>query len=247
MMMVPILVIIALTTHIQCPPPPEISIQSDSVPEITGLYSLSDKQNGYPSYTSSHGKIAVRAQENGFDYHWYWEDSRTNKSVQMTLTVSYPPYTPAGWSGWNIVEADNKTIVLYGGLFCTSAKGDYFILKTYPQFCNRASDCLNGVDEIDCPLELGFIPMMLITIGIVGFGVGLFLVFRYFRIMDMQSTDIVVAMGRTNNTMEEQIIDKITIGMAGFQIYINIYQRTFSHLKHWTLIRFAKMWVLLFV
>ena len=89
--------------------------------------------------------------------------------------------------------------------------------------------------------------MMLITIGIVGFGVGLFLVFRYFRIMDMQSTDIVVAMGRTNNTMEEQIIDKITIGMAGFQIYINIYQRTFSHLKHWTLIRFAKMWVLIFV
>ena len=41
-------------------PPPELSIKSDSVPEITGLYSLSDKQYGYPSYTSSHGKIAVR-------------------------------------------------------------------------------------------------------------------------------------------------------------------------------------------
>ena len=58
------------------PPPPELSIKSDSVPEIAGLYSLSDnKQHGYPSYTSSHGRIAVKDDRNG--YNWYWEDSRT--------------------------------------------------------------------------------------------------------------------------------------------------------------------------
>ena len=145
----------------------------------------------------------------------------------MTWTLTYPPYTPAHW-GWNILKDENQTIVLSRGLFCTTKSGpDYFISKKDPQFCNKKPDCLNGVDEIECPLELGFISMMLITIGIVGCGVGLFLVFRYFRIMDMQSTDIVVTMAGTNNTMEEQIIDKITIGMAGFQIYIDIYQRTF--------------------
>ena len=204
-------------------PPPKIIIKSDSVPEITGIYSLFDKQLGYPSYTSSHAKIAVR--DDGYGYHWFWRDSRTNKKVWMTRTVTYPPYTPADW-GWNIEEADNKTIVLSGGLFCTAMNNsyvtrldyfprtDHFISKTDPQFCNRKPDCSNGVDEIECPLELGFIPMMFITIGIVGLGVMLFLVFRYFHIMDMQSTDIVVTMAGTNNTMEEQIIDKITIGMA---------------------------------
>ena len=90
---------------------------------------------------------------------------------------------------------------------------------------------MNHIDETDCPLQLGFTSVLFITIGIVGVGVALFLVFRYFGILDMHTTDIVITRDGTNYTQEEGIIDSITLGI--FQFYINqIITNKHFHIYH---------------
>ena len=73
-------------------PPLVLSIKDDSIPLISGLYTLSDTQyNGYPLYNSSQGHIAVEGN-NGNYYSWYWQDNTKGKKVQLTQAEP-PPYT----------------------------------------------------------------------------------------------------------------------------------------------------------
>ena len=129
----------------------------------------------------------------------------------MTNTTP-PSYTPVGWDDWSIKEYENKTVVLSEGLFCSSKEGGgYFISRTHPQYCNNRAECSNDIDEDDC-FTIGFIPGLLITLGIVLVGVVVFLILHFSNMMHMHSTDIVVPNTGEDKDMKDNIIDDITLG-----------------------------------
>ena len=191
------------------PPPPVLSIQGDFIPGLAGQYILSNTtHNGYPYYQGSHGKIAVKSGY-GVNRKWCWEDEKTGNRMQISDTVP-PSYTPVGWNEWKKEEYENKTLVLSNRLFCTTSNSTgYFILKSHKHFCDKKPDCNNNVDEEDC-FEIRILESMLIALGIVLVGVGLFQMLRFCHMLDIQCTNI--TMSKTVANIQDDIIDNITIG-----------------------------------
>ena len=195
------------------PPPLVLSVQGDSIPNMTGLYYLSNSTyNGYPSYHGSQGCIAVQGNKKRRRYEdhlWYWKSNKTDAKIEISSAVP-ASYTPVGWHGWDVEEQKNKMLVSPNVPFCSTDYGGYFISKSYPQFCNKKPDCNNNADEKDCP-EIDIVGSIFITIGIVLVGMGLFLILRYSHMMDIHRTNI--TMSRTKNIDEnDAIIDYITLG-----------------------------------
>ena len=71
----------------------------------------------------------------------------------------------------------------------------------------KIPDCAFNEDESDCQ-ALQFWAVILITLGIVLVGVGIFFVLRYFHIIDLHSTDIIVE-DRTHRGEKEELIEQI--------------------------------------
>ena len=166
-------------------PPLVLSIKGDSLQDIAGLYNLlSFPYNGYPIYYNDEGYIRVFS----YDYQWYWEN-KTGATVKISSSLP-PSYSPAGWVGWDVEEDGNKTVVLSSTrLFCSTDHGGYFITKSHSHFCNKKPNCNNNVDENDCSV-INIAGSMLISLGIVLMGVGIFLILHYSHIMDIHSPRI---------------------------------------------------------
>ena len=196
------------------PPPPVLSIQGDFIQGLAGQYTLSNTtHNGYPYYQGSHGNISVHypliSEPHEANSKWCWEVTKTGQKIQISNSVP-PSYTPVGWDEWDKKEYENKTLVLSNRLFCTTGNfTGYFISKSHKHFCDKKPDCNNNMDEKDC-FEIRILESMLIALGIVLVGVGLFLMLRYSHILDIHCTNI--TMSGTVSNIKDDIVDNITIG-----------------------------------
>ena len=107
----------------------------------------------------------------------------------------------------------NQTVVLSNTsdtIFCPTDNGGYFISKFHPNYCDKKHDCNNNMDEKDCS-DMKILESMAITFGIVLVGVGLYLMLRYSRILDIHNPNIEVSRTANINT-KDAIIDSITLG-----------------------------------